>query len=300
MKVWWRTIAFLLMTLAVAGPVLGLAAVPVGEAGGAVTRLQEPVTLVVSILAFLISVGVAIFNWWSWRQKNLEDAKKALTEAVAGMVTARQKLEEFKVTSKEKYGNFDALGYRIALTDQRRLYLSKALQILHRHEQRLSPSYVEYMLLASNLIDLGNTAESVRLYKKSLALAEADNDQVAAASTRRVYGRAQIASGQYDQGREEMLAAATQFQTLAQQKYDRDRMLSDAAETYRRLIWVEIQAGEMESVRVDLNTLEKLVEKVKDPVSRRALNSGLNELRTAVDASTPKENQPPLTGTQSE
>jgi flagellar basal body-associated protein FliL len=72
----------------------------------------DPITIIISILAFVISAGVAGFNWWAWKKKNLEDAQKALTEAVVGMITTRQKLEEFRTTSGEKFGNSTSLAWK--------------------------------------------------------------------------------------------------------------------------------------------------------------------------------------------
>ena len=148
-------------------------------------------------------------------------------------------------------------------------------------------------MLAANLIDLGRTAESVGFYEKSLASAKADNDLVAEAATRRVYGRAQIAVGEYDQGRKEMLTAAADYEMLATRRaFDHGRMFEQAAETYRRLIWVELQANQLAALGKDLVAMEALVEKVKDPIRYRTLTSGLDELRATIDAKIPKTNQP--------
>jgi hypothetical protein len=46
------------------------------QLGTAPLELKDVITIVVSTSAFLISAGVAVFNWWSWRQKNIEEAKK--------------------------------------------------------------------------------------------------------------------------------------------------------------------------------------------------------------------------------
>jgi hypothetical protein len=101
-------------------------------------------------------------------------------------------------------------------------------------------------MLAANLIDLGRTAESVKFYEKAMRLAKEGNDDFAAATARRVYGRAKIASGDYDQGRKEMLAAVDEYEALASRRaYDRDRMLTEGAETYRRLIRVQMEADQM-------------------------------------------------------
>jgi tetratricopeptide (TPR) repeat protein len=255
------------------------------QLGTAPLELKDVITIVVSTSAFLISAGVAVFNWWSWRQKNIEEAKKGLTDTLVGMITARQKLEEFRLQSGEKYGDFKSNPYRIALSDQRHLYLSKALQLIHRHEKLLSLSHFDYLMLAANLIDLGRTAESVQFYEKAMHLAKENNDLVGSASARRVYGRAKIASGDYDQGRKEMLAAANEYQALASRRaYDRDRMLAEAAETYQRLIRVEMQADQVSHLRDDLSAMEILTKKVRDPIRVGNLTSALDELRTLIDA----------------
>jgi tetratricopeptide (TPR) repeat protein len=257
-------------------------------------ELKDVITIILSFLAFLISIGVAAFNWWSWRKKNLDDARKSLTDSVVAMIAARQEREEFRYQSGDEFGNIKTLPYRIALADQRELHLSKALQVLKTYEHKISPSYFEYMMLAANLIDSGRTADSVRFYENALRLARLNNDHLASAASSRVYGRAKIASGRYDEGRKDMLTAIDEYQKLAGQRaHDRDRMLEEAAETYRRLIWVEIQADQMTAVDSDLSAMERLVSKVTDPGRLRSLTSGLNELRKIAGASIDSEAEPP-------
>ena len=243
-------------------------------------ELKDVITIILSFLAFLISIGVAAFNWWSWRKKSLDDARKSLTDSVVAMIAARREREEFRYQSGDEFGNIKTLPYRIALADQRELHLSKALQVLKTYEHKIFPSFFEYMMLAANLIDSGRTADSVRFYENALRLARSNNDHLASAASRRVYGRAKIASGRYDEGRKDMLTAIDEYQKLAGQRaHDRDRMLEEAAETYRRLIWVEIQADQMAAVDSDLSAMEILVSRITDPGRLRSLTSGLNELR---------------------
>jgi hypothetical protein len=81
-----------------------------------------------------------------------------------------------------------------------------------------------------------------------------------------------------------MLTAINGFIELASQRpYDRDRMVDEAADTYRRLIWVQLQAGQTASVRSDLNAMEDLIKRIKDPTRVRTLVAGLNELRAVID-----------------
>jgi tetratricopeptide (TPR) repeat protein len=254
---------------------------------------------VITATAVLISIGAVAFSWWSWRKKNLDDAKKSLTDSVVGMIAARREREEFRYQSGDKFGTIETLPYRIALADHRELYLSKALQVLRTYEHKLSPSYFEYMMLAANLIETGRTAESLRFYENALRLARLNNDHLASAASRRVYGRAKIATGRYDEGREDMLTAVDEYQKLAGQRaHDRDRMLEEAAETYRRLIWVEIQADQMAAVNSDLSAMERLISGVTDPVRLRSLTSGLNELqkRTGASIDSKAEAPRPLAG----
>jgi tetratricopeptide (TPR) repeat protein len=289
MKQRWGLFLLVVLLAVAATSVFGETAVPAG--GGAPTGAVEPkdsTSTYISGLALFISLCVAVFNVLAWNWKNLDEAKKALTDNVLGLVTARQKLEEFRLDAGEKFATIQYQAHRTALTDQRQLYLSKALQVVARNK-KLSPSYFEYMMLAANLIDLGRTADSVAYYEKSLALAKANKDEIAEAATRRVYGRAQIAAGQYVPGRENMLAAATDFKALATRRaFDRARMLEEAAETYRRLIWVGLQAEQTDKLNEDLSALEALIHEIRDPVRSRAMASALNELRAIITGGTAK------------
>ena len=90
-----------------------------------------------------------------------------------------------------------------------------------------------------------------------------------------------------------MLAAADEYEALASRRaYDRDRMLAEAAETYRRLILVESEADQVGHLGEDLCAMEILIKKVRDPIRVRNLTSALNELRTLIDAFSQRPSQP--------
>src|SRR5262245_48997084 len=89
-----------------------------------------------------------------------------------------------------------------------------------------------------------------------------------------------------------MLAAADEYQALASRRaYDRDRMLTEVAETYQRLIRVEMEADQVSHLREDLSAVEILIKKVRDPIRVGNLTSGLNQLRTLIDAPSQRPSQ---------
>jgi hypothetical protein len=58
-------------------------------------------------------------------------------------------------------------------------------------------------------------------------------------------------------------------------------MLGQVAETYRRLIWIEIQANQVALVSEDLSAMEASIKQIKNPTRREGVTSGLDELRVA-------------------
>jgi hypothetical protein len=92
-----------------------------------------------------------------------------------------------------------------------------------------------------------------------------------------------------------MLAAAAKFVRLASQRaYDRDRMFYEAAETLRRLVWVEIQADRKDAVEQDLPAMGALVKNVKESGRLRVLTTGLDELRAIVSPTESEADHPPV------
>jgi hypothetical protein len=246
-------------------------------------NFQSNITLGISIFASALSVTTLLFSMWQWRRKNVDDARKSLTESIAGMITTKQKLEEFRLDTKERYGNIENLSYRIALSDQRQLYLANAMKIIDNRESDISPTYFDYLMLASNLIDIGRVRDSIKYYEKSVELARLTSNEVACAAGRRVYGRAQIAAGDYDEGRQEMLAAAKDYLSLAENSsFNQDQMVTEAAETYRRLILVQMQKGYTKKIEDDLIKMQEILHKVKDNSNRDTLLSGFNQIQKTM------------------
>lgn len=210
--------------------------------------LKDILTLIVSLAALITSIAVAGSNWWSRRRELVEDAKKDFSEAIMAIAKVRQDHEELRKDAGEDYDHIKFEARRIVLADRRTFYLSKALQAL-THKQIVVSSF-EYLLLAAALIDSARVGDSVEYYEKAYKLAE---DEHTKASAQRVYGRALIAMGDYGKGRAEMLSAVDRFKELSVNiRYDPDRMLGEAAETYRRLLTVEIQKKQTGDVNADI------------------------------------------------
>lgn len=236
--------------------------------------LKDILTLIVSLAALITSIAVAGSNWWSRRRELVEDAKKDFSEAIMAIAKVRQDHEELRKDAGEDYDHIKFEARRIVLADRRTFYLSKALQAL-THKQIVVSSF-EYLLLAAALIDSARVGDSVEYYEKAYKLAE---DEHTKASAQRVYGRALIAMGDYGKGRAEMLSAVDRFKELSVNiRYDPDRMLGEAAETYRRLLTVEIQKKQTGDVNADIVAFRELTREVQDPSRRRVLTSGIEEI----------------------
>jgi hypothetical protein len=247
---------------------------------GANMELKDILTLIVSLAALITSIAVAWSNWWSRSRQLAEDAKKDFSEAIMEIAKVRQDHEELRKDAGEEYDHIKFEPRRVVLADRRTFYLSKALQVLT--QKQIVVSSFEYLLLAAALIDSARVGDSVEYYQKAYDLAENEHTK---ASAQRVYGRALIAMGDYGKGRAEMLSAADRFKKLSEnERYDRDRMLGEAAETYHRLVIAEIRKMQIGDVEADIDTFRELTKKLQDPSRRNVMTSGVEEVEQMLRA----------------
>ena len=191
-------------------------------------------TLAVSLIALIVSV-VSVRQSISSRKKDAERSARAeFAEIVETMVDLRQKREDIRRELGVEWGKNNNVVTRININDKRELLISRAAYLLHNFD--INVSDIQYTIVGVAVVDAGRPAESLQYFRKSL---EVCSNPVARAVARRGYGRTLILSGNLEEGRTEMLAAADEFARLAAEPgLDAERMRYSCAETFQRLIWV--------------------------------------------------------------
>lgn len=216
--------------------------------------IKDVATIALSFAALITSVSVAFYNRRIQTAKSIEDARKVFDEAIEGLQTARWDREALRVELGESYGSAMARPRRVMITDRRNFYLAKALTALQTGG--FKSTSVDNLLIAASLMDSGRPAAATRYYDASVQFAEDAFDR---ATARRVFGRAQLISGDFVQGREEMLKAVGEFLMLAEDHgYDRARMRNEASDAARRLVDASDIVGFYDCMDEDLKLLDQL------------------------------------------
>lgn len=216
--------------------------------------IKDIATLMLSGAALLTSVSVAVYNVRVQRAKKGDDARKSFEEAIQGISKVRQDLDALRHEAGEDFESQKYQFRRIVLGDTRNFFLAKALHALN--VTSFLTSSVDNMLIAVALIDSGRHRASVPFYRKAVDTAADEFDR---ATALRVLGRAHILSGDFAEGRREMLIAASSFRILASDSgFDRHRMLRDEAETYRRLVAVQLIVDRRQHLQSDVARIAEL------------------------------------------
>lgn len=184
---------------------------------------------------------------------------------------------------------------RVNFNDKRELLLSRAKLILRKY--KFDVSDIQYTIIGAMLSDTGRHSESLQYYKRSVEVASSKLER---AWARRPYGRALILAGNSKLGRAEMLSAAAEFEQLSREPgLDADRMRSDKAEVFRRLIWAELQAEDKANLYADYKSFGAAIVRIKNAEIRKPLQESELEIsKVLLEILSVKDrmqaNEPPL------
>jgi len=165
-------------------------------------------------------------------------------------------------------------GVRSGFNEKGVLLLSKARFLLLKYQ--IDASEIAYIIIGETLSETGRYAEALKYYHQALNVAQTQHTRALA---RRPLGAALIASGQLNQGREQLLAAANELSELIDKPgFEADMMRVERADALRRLLWVELQMGERAHVEEDSKALSAAILAVRDPWRRKSLEKARDEL----------------------
>lgn len=236
-------------------------------------------TLAVSLIALIVSV-VSVRQSISSRKKDAERSARAeFAEIVETMVDLRQKREDIRRELGVEWGKNNNVVTRININDKRELLISRAAYLLHNFD--INVSDIQYTIVGVAVVDAGRPAKSLQYFRKSL---EVCSNPVARAVARRGYGRTLILSGNLEEGRTEMLAAADEFARLAAEPgLDAERMRYSCAETFQRLIWVGLDLKDGQAyLEHDYDKLVQSAALIRNRDSRKQLEDAIKEVDNAL------------------
>jgi tetratricopeptide (TPR) repeat protein len=223
---------------------------------------KDVLTLMLSLFSLVIA-GIAFFyTVFSKRRELAISARNDLHDCILKLSENKVQSESLRRELGEDYRKVQHSRERIALNEQRQLFLARAIYLTEKYRRRLDAGSHEFMLIAAALADQGEFSDSLRFYKKWVRYAL---QEITKATTLRVYGRALIASGSPKAGRRKMLKSVAIFEKLSQRVgYERERMIYEMIDSYQRLIRIETQHRILQHAASDYAVAEQLLEQLQD------------------------------------
>lgn len=160
------------------------------------------------------------------------------------------------------------------MNDRADLLLSRADVLL---KMPIKPSDVSLKIIGGMLMEMGKAAEAAVKHKAALNIS---SSPLKAAINRRSYGRSLILSGNLTEGRNEMLKAAKDFETLGDDAaYDQITLYYRSVEVRQSLVETQLRIRRADFFAIDFKSFETAVCNVGDRSRRTALDHTLVDIR---------------------
>ena len=243
---------------------------------------KDILTLIISLFSLVIA-GIAFFYTVLSKRRELAiSVRNDLHDCILKLAENKVQFENLRRELGEDYYKAKHSRERIALGEQRQLFLARAVYLIEKYRRRIDSTSQEFLLIGAALADQGEFSGSLRFYKRSVRYAL---DGRTEATALRVYGRALIASGSAKAGRRKMLKSIAIFKKLSQRAgYEREQMIFEMIDTYQRLIRIETQQKILEHAASDLAIAKQLLEQIQDKGRREILGELLKARESELAA----------------
>jgi hypothetical protein len=236
---------------------------------------KDALSLVVSLCSFALAFAGLMYTMRSKRRDATTAARNDLHSCISEVSEIRAKREEKQRELGNEFYSAENVPLRMTLNARTNLYLSKAVLLSTRYT-KLDISSFESLLLGAALSDQGRHGASLRFYKRAVRISADPFDK---ATAQRVYGRALIASGRPRWGRWHMRRAAKLFSSLSSKRgYDDDMMNYEVADTYGRLIQIQLRCGYRKKTADDLADFRRAIGTIQEPRRRRSMEELLDQI----------------------
>jgi hypothetical protein len=245
---------------------------------------KDEITWIVSALSFLLAGMSFVYTIYSKRRDASVAARNDLHSCISKISEGRAEKDTKIRELGNEYNSLANMALRTAINDKIKLYLSKAV-LLTTTYKRLDVTSFENVLLGAALFDEGKSRQSLRFYRRAVWASTDDADKAVAL---RVYGRALIEAGHPIFGRWRMLKAAKLFSALSKTRgYNEGRMNYECADTYSRLVAMQLQCNYRKNVSDDNGKFEESIRGIRDHTSREAMKQLFERYNIAITGSGP-------------
>jgi tetratricopeptide (TPR) repeat protein len=264
---------------------------------------KDALSLLVSLSSFVLASAGLIYTMRSKRRDATTAARNDLHSCISEVSKVRTEREAEQRELGDKFYSAENIPLRMTLNARTKLYLSKAVLLSTRY-RKLDITSFENLLLGAALSDEGKYRASLEFYRRAV---QTSADPADKATALRVYGRSLIASGRPRCGRWRMRKAAKLFSGLSTKRgYDDDIMNYEAADTYARLVQIQVRWNYRNKAAADLADFRRSILEIRDPRRRQSMEEVLQDItgsgppsaaapQTATPPAAPAAAAPPAT-----
>ena len=179
---------------------------------------KDILTLTLSSSSLVIAGLAFVYTVFSKRRELAISVRNDLHDCILKLSENKVQFESLRRELGDDFRKVQHSRERVALTEQRQLFLARAVYLIERYRRRVDTTSQDFLLIAAALADQGEFSGSLRFYRRSVRYAF---DKRMKATALRVFGRALIPSGSAKAGRRKMLQSVALFEKLERVGYDR-------------------------------------------------------------------------------
>lgn len=251
---------------------------------------KDAVSLIVSLCSFALAFAGLVYTVRSKRRDATTAARNDLHSCISEIAKTRAEREAKERELGDRFYSAASVPLRTNFNARTNLFLSKAVLLSTRYT-RLDLSSFESLLLGAALSDQGKYDASLRFYRRAVKTSPDPFDK---ATALRVYGRALVAAGHPRRGRWNMRRAAKLFSALSRTRgYDDDKMRYEAADTYARLVQIQMRWNYRNKTAADLEDFRRSTAAIRDPRHRQSMEEVLRDITRPAPAPAAAAPAPP-------
>jgi hypothetical protein len=141
---------------------------------------KDILTLILSSLLSLFSLVIAgialVYTVFSKRRELTISVRNDLHDCILKLSENKVQFENLRRELGEDFYKVRHSRERTALTEQRGLFLARAVYLIERYRRLVDSTSQEFLLIGATLADQGEFSGSLRFYKKSVWPAPGLND----------------------------------------------------------------------------------------------------------------------------
>ena len=133
--------------------------------------LQKLEPNIVSLFSLVVAGIALLYTVVSKRRELAISVRNDLHDCILKLSENKVQFEDLRRELGEDFHKVKYRTERIALGEQRQLFLARAVHLIETYRRRVDPTSHEFLLIGATLADQGEFSGSLRFYKRSVRYA---------------------------------------------------------------------------------------------------------------------------------